>query len=232
VVPPQLSTEVGHIEQNAENANSSASATGNQVSLNIYGVVPPFSPQQPRADEGQSVNKPIPNLALGFSRVGINREGEIIRFREGGPVCLVVSVTNSPAAQGEFARNATSVFCTLTFTEPMGRRTIVSRACWLDRESSEIPIDIGRVENIIIGFPAQDDWATFHNPNNLSADQVDWNHMWSELEVRTANWGIGASLAVDLKIVSTGVASRGQTFAHRRFQLSRNGDRYGARWLE
>lgn len=232
-VAPQSTSEVGHIEQKVESASSSSAATGNQFSLvqNFHGAVSAFTPQQSEPASGES-REAIPTLVLGFAKLGIDREEQIIRFKDGGPAALVVSVVNSPAAQGEFGRDASSVFCTVTFTEAMGRRTIVSRACWIGRESSEIPINVGDVENILIGFPTQDAWVTFHNPNKFSADHFEWTHIWSDLESRTVNWGDGAFLTVDMRIVSTGSASRGQTFAHRVFQLSRNGIAYNARWLE
>ena len=159
----------------------------------------------------------------------------VVRFVEsGGEQCLALRILNKPAQEGKQARRAHCVFATLEFTAASSpRSSFVNRACWIDKESNEISIDVGETEHILVGLPTTDDeWVTHNNPNRVDQRMREHWDPNNELEKRTINWGDGASYIVDVRIISNHRgATLGETFAHRQFRLERNGISYSAKML-
>jgi hypothetical protein len=169
----------------------------------------------------------VPNLHFGFSRTMARIVHPSFVFSDSGDECLTVSVQNLPALKGNFAQFL-DIVSTLVFTSATGQRTVVSRACWLDHKWSEIRLDVGEMENILIGFPQGETWEAFHNPN----DDRRVDTYFKNVQERSVNWYDGASFTVDVQIVSMGAKTRGQTLAHRQFKLTRSGIAYNARWID
>jgi hypothetical protein len=227
--------DVGRIEQKVEAA--SATATGNQLTVNLGDLVPKALAEHAAKPVEQPVNlagtePEIPNLAMDFVRPNISEEGGVFRFDESGNQCLAVLVHNVAAAAGEFGLDARSVFTSLTFARGTSR-TVVNRACWILHEQNEIPIEISDTAHILIGFPflKEGEWISVNNPNRFGHDTLEWNQPLFDLEPRTVSWYDGITMTVDVQIVSTATSTRGQTFAHKKIQLSRTGSGYNAQWL-
>jgi hypothetical protein len=169
----------------------------------------------------------VPNLHFGFSRTKARIVHPSFVFSDSGKECLTVSVQNLPASEGGFAPFL-DVVSTVVFTSVTGQRTVIGRACWLDCKWSEIRLDVGEMQNLLIGFPGDETWESFHNPN----DDRRVNTYFKNVQERSVNWYDGASFTVDVQIVSMGTETRGQTLGQRRFKLTRSGIAYNARWIE
>lgn len=212
---------IGHVEHYHEATVSSA-------------FPPPRieAPPQPRVFPKKELREPPPSLGLGFvPRVKIDRDGQVFRFDEQGQQGLALSVLNLPAPQTGFASDLTSVFAMLTFDQAGRRSTVINRACWIGREANEIPIEVGDTAHVLLGFSVESCWLCFNNPNKYGYDVVEWNHPMLDLEARTIDWIDWEPIEVEILIISTAQASKGQTIAHRKFQLRREGISYSARWL-
>jgi hypothetical protein len=108
----------------------------------------------------------------------------------------------------------------------------VNRACWIDKESHDISIEVGETEHILVGLPATgDEWVTYNNPNRVNLLMREYWDPPNEFERRAINWGHGASYIVDVRIISN-YRGLGETFAHRQFKLERKGNAYSAEMLE
>lgn len=174
----------------------------------------------------------IPNLVLGFVRDRVSRDGRIFRFDDTGANCLALSVQNASETHAGVECNARSVFASIVFKRPGRRRTTVSRACWIAHKISEVPIDVGDIAHILIGFPSQSDWVSFQNPNRYGYDGVQRKRSPRDPKPKTFDWPDGTSVEVEVKIVSTAVASVGKLFAHRRFKLKHDGIAFNAHWSD
>jgi hypothetical protein len=174
----------------------------------------------------------FPRLSLGFvSPVKIDRDGQVFHFREEGEKGFALSVLNMPASQAGFASNLSSVFAMLIFDQGGRHSTTINRACWIGHEANEIPIEVGDTAHILVGFPSEPCWISFHNPNKYGYDVVEWNYPMPDLEARPIVWVDWEPVEVDVRIISTAQASKGQTISHRKFQLRREGISYNAQWL-
>jgi hypothetical protein len=190
------------------------------------------APPQPRVPSRIDPLEPFPRLSLGFvDRVKIDRDGQVFQFSDQGENGLSLSVLNVPAPQAGFASDLSSVFAMLTFDQAGRRSTIINRACWIGHEANEIPIEVGGTTHILVGFSLEPCWLSFHNPNKYGYDVVEWNYRMSDLEARTIDWTNWEPVLVDVRIISTAQASKGQTIAHRKFQLRREGISYSAQWM-
>ncbi len=201
-------------------------------------VSPASSPRQartmpvPRAAPKRQPPEPSPGLSLGFVRdVKIDRHDQIFQFDDQGLKGLALSVLNMPAPQGAIASDLSSVFAMLTFDQAGRRCTTINRACWIGQEANEIPVAVGDTAHVLLGFPSEPCWVSFHNPNRFGYDVVERNYKMDELEPRTIDWVDWEPIGVDVRIISTAIASKGQTIIHREFQLRREGVSYSARWL-
>ena len=228
---------------------AASSATGNQVTVNVH---PQFATATPRATQPSfpvmSV-LPRPQFRIRVAEmcqvvlVGGDMPGAetMVRFREPllderGEKCLALEVTNQAAEEGKQSRPARCVFATLEFkvTGFSGKSTLVNRACWINRESNEIPIGLSETEHILVGLPKTDKWIVFHNPNRAKplprvGRRVVTDH---PLEERIVNWGQNASYVVEVAIISSDSgATHGMTLARRSFSLEHDGVSFRAKML-
>jgi hypothetical protein len=211
-----------------------ANATGNQLTVNVHPSPPSAPAPQPSIPTNSVL--PRPHFDIRLTR-GLVEVGEtVVRFAEsGGEQCLALRVLNKPAQEGKQARRADCVFAVLEFTAASSSRSsLVNRACWIDKESHDIAIDVGETEHILVGLPTTgDEWVTYNNPNHVNLRMREHWDSPNELEKRTINWGEGASYIVDVRIISSARGTTlGETFAHRQFKLEREGIAYSAKMLE
>ncbi len=210
-----------------------AEAIGNKVDLHIHPTPAPPAPQPP-VSARSLLPRPQFDIRLTEGRVVV--EGTVVRFlepdKEGGEKCLALHVLNRAAKQGEQARKARCVFATMEFASG-SRTTPVNRACWIDKDSNQIAIDVSQSEYILVGLvTGGDEWVTYNNPNKVNLRMREWYDPFEELQKRALNWGDGASYTVDVKIISNDPGpTLGETLAHRRFALERKGATYSAHML-
>ena len=211
-----------------------ANATGNQVTVNMHSSS--HSAPAPEPPIPAKSVLPRPQFDIRLTRSLVEVEETVVRFVEsGGERCLALTVLNQPAQEGKQARRARCVFAMLEFTAASSSSSShVNRACWIDKESNQIAIDVGETAHILVGLAAMgDEWVTYNNPNRVNLRvRENWDPP-NELEKRTINWGDGASYIVHVRIISNDQGSTlGETFAHRQFKLERKGIAYSAKMLE
>ncbi len=214
--------------------HAQANATGNQVTVNVHPPQSSSTELRPPLPTNRVLTRPQFDIRL---TRGLMEVGETwVRFADsGGEHCLVLTVLNKPAQEGKKATRAHCVFAILEFTAASSSRSsLVNRACWLGKDTNEIAIDVGESEHILVGLPTTgDEWITYNNPNRVSLRAREHWDAPNELEKRTINWGNGSSYIVDVKIVSNDRGTTlGETFAHRKFTLERQGITYSAKMLE
>ena len=176
--------EIGYVAGgSASAARGSASATGNQVTVN-FNSVPAFAPAE--ASQASPETPPldgrnaVPKLGLSFVQPEVFQDNGVFRFARPGfgnsnghSLCILVK--NAPAAQGEYAATAHNIFTVLQFTSrtSAGRTTHVGRAFWMLHEDNEITISLGDTAHILIGFREGDEWVAFHNSNKPEKGKTD-----------------------------------------------------------
>ena len=232
----QARTEVGHIEQK----DIGAHATGNQVNLYFNGPAaqPRAAPPAPelvsqRRRDALGATPEMPVLELQFCEARVNSENEkVIHFDKDGRECLTISVLNRAAILGKQAFPARSVCASLEFIAiPGGRRGMVNRAVWIGHDANEIYIDVNDTAHILVGFPSENEWMTFNNSNRISAREKEYWAHGDFLEPRPMDWFPNAAYAVDVKVISGFNPTKGQTLAHRVFELRRGDISFTAKWI-
>jgi hypothetical protein len=145
-----------------------ANATGNQVNVNVHPSPPSALAPEPPIPAKSVL--PRPQFDIRLTRSLVEVEEAVVRFvASGGQQCLALTVLNQPAQEGKQARRARCVFAMLEFTvSSSSSSSHVNRACWIDKESNQIAIDVGETEHILVGLPVGDEWVTYNNPNRVN----------------------------------------------------------------
>lgn len=232
----QAKSEAGYIEQK----DIGAHATGNQLNVYFSGAAahPQAAPPAPegvsqRSGNALATSTKAPVLELQFCEARVNSENErVIHFDKDGQKCLTISVLNRAAPLGKQAFPARSVYASLEFiAKPGGRRSMVNRAVWIGQDANEIYIDVNDTAHILVGLPSENEWMTFNNSNRISAREKEYGAHSDFLEPRSMDWFPNAAYAVDVKVISGFNATKGQTLAHRTFELTRQATPFTARWI-
>lgn len=232
----QAKSEVGHIEQKEIGAH----ATGNQVNLYFSGnatqpLAAPLAPESvsQRSGDALGTTPDMPALELQFCEARVNSDNEkVIHFDKDGKKCLTISVLNRAAPLGKQAFPARSVCASLEFIAlPGGRRSMVNRAVWIGQDANEIYIDVNDTAHILVGLPSENEWMTFNNSNRISAREKEYWAHGDFLEPRPMDWFPNVAYEVDVKVISGFNPTKGQTLAHRAFELRRGDISFTAKWI-
>lgn len=165
----QLPTEVSPTQASiADSGNSTASATGGNVTQHFYGVPPPAS----SAIQAMAQSELLPCIErLDIRSATITRTNEFSsKWIENplGYLAHIVEFRNRQADIGKEGAEAKDVVARLIFTPKNAKRVVNNAACWLDAATQRTTIKPGEVQKLVVAVDLKDDSvSTLYNPREF-----------------------------------------------------------------
>ena len=130
---------------------------------------------------------------------------------------LVIAVLNRPGDHGEFAHDANAIVARITLGE-----ITIERACWIGKDQNQIKLEGGDTAYALVGIPDNKDvWTLLNNPNQDKFYYGDFGGGFrGELETHSLFLPKESQVAGEIIIVSKEHATKGLTFAKKKFVLT------------
>jgi hypothetical protein len=114
----------------------------------------------------------LPDIQLTFAQGSVLLGNGIARFSESGERCIVIRVSNRPAARSEAALVARNIVASIRLIYG-SKEASIETAFWIDNDANEIDLRPGAYADVLVAIPSDLTLTMYENPNRFSRD-VKW----------------------------------------------------------